>query len=311
MVARHRAAAAETVRLEHDPSVKDPRKTSGALADPHASLRNPQVRGLSKTDPSARTAPRRETGRAPHPNTKPQVRRPSRPVRGSRRTPCGASSERDRPGRGRKKSRSEAICPPVVPRSGAPSVTPNNSSSRFATGRPHPNRRHAGRDGEECNGRRALNAPSGSWYHQAARRIEAYTLDAATTPPQLCLGSRRALADLTATRTRWTRATQPPPAATGHAREPSAPRPGLPRAPPPQQHTRSPPPRAPSARSRACDPAHRRTAPDVPSPSEAHIPLDLAPRAPTPSPPPSPATTPSWPTPYSPPTDSGKPDRTP
>ncbi|GHJ24997.1 hypothetical protein TPA0909_66110 [Streptomyces albus] len=103
------------------------------------------------------------------------------------------------------------------------SVTPNNSSSRFATGRPHPNRRHAGRDGEECNGRRALNAPSGSWYHQAARRIDAYTLDAATTPPQMRLSSRRALADLTATRTRWTRATQPPPAATGHAREPSAP----------------------------------------------------------------------------------------
>ncbi|MEU2082355.1 DnaB-like helicase N-terminal domain-containing protein [Streptomyces albus] len=64
--------------------------------------------------------------------------------------------------------------------------------------------------------------------HQAARRIEAYTLDAATTPPQLCLSSRRALADLTATRTRWARATQPPPAATGHAREPSAPRTGPP-----------------------------------------------------------------------------------
>lgn len=48
-----------------------------------------------------------------------------------------------------------------------------------------------------------------------ARRIETFTDDPANTPHQLITGSRRALADLTALRARWQRATQPVPPATG------------------------------------------------------------------------------------------------
>ncbi len=43
--------------------------------------------------------------------------------------------------------------------------------------------------------------------HQVASRIEAFTDDPATTPYQLVVGSRRALADLSAMRTRWQHAT--------------------------------------------------------------------------------------------------------
>ncbi|MFD7320569.1 DnaB-like helicase N-terminal domain-containing protein [Streptomyces sp. NPDC059875] len=48
--------------------------------------------------------------------------------------------------------------------------------------------------------------------HQVACRIEAFTDNPATTPYQLVIGSRRALADLTAIRIRWQQATSPSPA---------------------------------------------------------------------------------------------------
>ncbi|MGW2721046.1 DnaB-like helicase N-terminal domain-containing protein [Streptomyces sp. NPDC001492] len=57
-----------------------------------------------------------------------------------------------------------------------------------------------------------------------AARITAYTDDPANTPHQLITGSRRALADLSALRTRWNRATAPTCASTG-APPRSAPRP--------------------------------------------------------------------------------------
>ncbi|MFE0087641.1 DnaB-like helicase N-terminal domain-containing protein [Streptomyces sp. NPDC058991] len=47
--------------------------------------------------------------------------------------------------------------------------------------------------------------------HHVGRRIEAFTDDPATTPYQLVIGSRRALADLSAVRTRWQHATSPAP----------------------------------------------------------------------------------------------------
>ncbi|TCR23034.1 DnaB-like helicase N-terminal domain-containing protein [Streptomyces sp. BK205] len=64
-----------------------------------------------------------------------------------------------------------------------------------------------------------------------AARITAYTDDPANTPHQLITGSRRALADLNALRTRWNRATAPKSASTG-APARSGPRP---RAGPPRQ----------------------------------------------------------------------------
>lgn len=72
--------------------------------------------------------------------------------------------------------------------------------------------------------------------HRIGRRIEAFTKDPATTPYQLVVGGRRALADLSAVRSRWQHATSPAPdsspARTGAA---AAPRAGPPRttAPPP------------------------------------------------------------------------------
>ncbi|MFF9785129.1 DnaB-like helicase N-terminal domain-containing protein [Streptomyces nigrescens] len=45
--------------------------------------------------------------------------------------------------------------------------------------------------------------------HHIGQRIEAFTEDPATTPYQLVVGSRRALADLSAVRTRWQHATSP------------------------------------------------------------------------------------------------------
>ncbi|MFD9967749.1 DnaB-like helicase N-terminal domain-containing protein [Streptomyces sp. NPDC059011] len=47
--------------------------------------------------------------------------------------------------------------------------------------------------------------------HHVGRRIEAFTDDPATTPYQLVIGSRRALADLSTVRTRWQHATSPAP----------------------------------------------------------------------------------------------------
>ncbi|WP_406326828.1 DnaB-like helicase N-terminal domain-containing protein [Streptomyces sp. NBC_00203] len=58
-----------------------------------------------------------------------------------------------------------------------------------------------------------------------AARITAYTDDPANTPHQLITGSRRALADLNALRTRWNRATAPTPAPSASTPARSAPRP--------------------------------------------------------------------------------------
>lgn len=67
--------------------------------------------------------------------------------------------------------------------------------------------------------------------HETGRRIEAYTDDPATTPYQLVIGSRRALADLNALRTRWDHATSPTPPGSRPARTKAAtpPRAGPPR----------------------------------------------------------------------------------
>ncbi|MEU4205940.1 DnaB-like helicase N-terminal domain-containing protein [Streptomyces sp. NPDC039022] len=66
--------------------------------------------------------------------------------------------------------------------------------------------------------RRALLAQA----HTTAQCIRAFTDDAANTPHQLATGSRRALADLTARRTRWQRATRSP----ATPRTPAVPRAG-------------------------------------------------------------------------------------
>ncbi|MEU7161907.1 DnaB-like helicase N-terminal domain-containing protein [Streptomyces chrestomyceticus] len=66
--------------------------------------------------------------------------------------------------------------------------------------------------------RRALLAQA----HTTALHIRAFTDDAANTPHQLATGSRRALADLTALRTRWQRATHTP----ATPRSPAVPRAG-------------------------------------------------------------------------------------
>ncbi|MEV7888430.1 DnaB-like helicase N-terminal domain-containing protein [Streptomyces sp. NPDC002817] len=58
-----------------------------------------------------------------------------------------------------------------------------------------------------------------------AARITAYADDPANTPHQLITGSRRALTDLNALRTRWNRATAPTPAPPASAPTRSAPRP--------------------------------------------------------------------------------------
>ncbi|MGD3109295.1 DnaB-like helicase N-terminal domain-containing protein [Streptomyces sp. YGL11-2] len=69
-------------------------------------------------------------------------------------------------------------------------------------------------------------------------RIAAYAHDPANTPHQLITGSRRALADLTALRTRWQRSTTPTPPAPRAPRSPALSRAG-------------PPPRATAAGTRA------------------------------------------------------------
>ncbi|MEU5833008.1 DnaB-like helicase N-terminal domain-containing protein [Streptomyces diacarni] len=66
--------------------------------------------------------------------------------------------------------------------------------------------------------------------HHTGRRIEAFTDDPATMPYQLVIGSRRALADLSATRTRLQHATSPEPATRpARTRTTAAPRAGPPR----------------------------------------------------------------------------------
>ncbi|WP_413100256.1 DnaB-like helicase N-terminal domain-containing protein [Streptomyces sp. Inha503] len=66
--------------------------------------------------------------------------------------------------------------------------------------------------------------------HHTGHRIEAFTDDPATTPYQLVVGSRRALANLSAIRSRWHHATAPEPT-TRHApaRATATPRAGPPR----------------------------------------------------------------------------------
>ncbi|MGW0137559.1 DnaB-like helicase N-terminal domain-containing protein [Streptomyces calvus] len=61
--------------------------------------------------------------------------------------------------------------------------------------------------------------------HESGRRIEAYTDDPTTTPYQLVIGSRRALADLSALRTRWNYATSPAPSSNRPSRTNTAPPP--------------------------------------------------------------------------------------
>lgn len=77
--------------------------------------------------------------------------------------------------------------------------------------------------------------------HHTGQRIEAYTDDPATTPHQLVAGSRRALADLSAVRTRWQHAISPPPTSNPtRTRATAAPRAGPPRttAPPTARNSR-------------------------------------------------------------------------
>ncbi|MFJ3620637.1 DnaB-like helicase N-terminal domain-containing protein [Streptomyces iakyrus] len=64
----------------------------------------------------------------------------------------------------------------------------------------------------------------------ACHRIEAFTEDPATTPYQFVVGSRRALAELSAVRTRWNRASTPAPTTSPPGTRTSAP----PRAGPPR-----------------------------------------------------------------------------
>ncbi|MGX1761958.1 DnaB-like helicase N-terminal domain-containing protein [Streptomyces lydicus] len=63
----------------------------------------------------------------------------------------------------------------------------------------------------ECWGERILQRSVLGTAHHTGQRIEAFTEDPATTPYQLIVGSRRALADLSAIRTRWQHATSPAP----------------------------------------------------------------------------------------------------
>ncbi|WP_405889846.1 replicative DNA helicase [Streptomyces sp. NBC_00133] len=79
-------------------------------------------------------------------------------------------------------------------------------------------------------GERILQRALLSQAHAVALRIETFTDDPANTPHQLIMGSRRALADLTALRARWQRTTLQPPTAA----RPRAPRtPTVSRAGPP------------------------------------------------------------------------------
>lgn len=66
--------------------------------------------------------------------------------------------------------------------------------------------------------------------HHIGRRIAAFTEDPATTPYQLVVGSRRALADLSAVRARWQHATSPAPVSrSARTRGTAAPRTSAPR----------------------------------------------------------------------------------
>ncbi|MFE1199575.1 DnaB-like helicase N-terminal domain-containing protein [Streptomyces olivaceoviridis] len=71
-------------------------------------------------------------------------------------------------------------------------------------------------------GERILHRSVLATAHQVGRRIESFTDDPANSPYQLVVGSRRALTELTAIRTRWQQATspatRPPPRTTRAAR---------------------------------------------------------------------------------------------
>ncbi|MFF7655756.1 DnaB-like helicase N-terminal domain-containing protein [Streptomyces sp. NPDC007983] len=69
--------------------------------------------------------------------------------------------------------------------------------------------------------------------HHIGRRIEAFTDAPATTPYQLVVCSRRALADLSAVRTRWHHATSPAATRTARTGARASPRAGPPRTTPP------------------------------------------------------------------------------
>ncbi|MFF8447674.1 DnaB-like helicase N-terminal domain-containing protein [Streptomyces leeuwenhoekii] len=78
-----------------------------------------------------------------------------------------------------------------------------------------------------CLGERILHRAVLATAHHTGHRIEAFTDDPANTPYQLIVGSRRALADLTALRTRWHQATTPQPATrSARRRAKAAPRAG-------------------------------------------------------------------------------------
>ncbi|WP_274912515.1 DnaB-like helicase N-terminal domain-containing protein [Streptomyces sp. WZ-12] len=79
-------------------------------------------------------------------------------------------------------------------------------------------------------GERILHRSLLTTAHHVARHIETLTDDPATTPHQLLLGSRRALAGLNAVRARWHQATSPTPTPTPRApKAPARPRAGPPR----------------------------------------------------------------------------------
>ncbi|MFE0188022.1 DnaB-like helicase N-terminal domain-containing protein [Streptomyces sp. NPDC058989] len=77
-------------------------------------------------------------------------------------------------------------------------------------------------------GERVLDRALLARAHTVAVRVLAFTDDPANTPHQLITGSRRALADLTALRTRWQHATAPSPTRPRASRTPAATRAGPP-----------------------------------------------------------------------------------
>ncbi|MFE7116506.1 DnaB-like helicase N-terminal domain-containing protein [Streptomyces sp. NPDC057654] len=98
--------------------------------------------------------------------------------------------------------------------------------------------------------------------HHTGHRIQAYADDPASTPYQLVTGSRRALADLTAARTRWQHATTPQranrPTRARSTRATAAPRAGPPRTTPPPA-ARDPAPPVPGPLPRAAARREHRT----------------------------------------------------
>ncbi|QNE74568.1 DnaB-like helicase N-terminal domain-containing protein [Streptomyces finlayi] len=88
-------------------------------------------------------------------------------------------------------------------------------------------------------GERVLQRSLLATTRHVGRRIEAFTNDPATTPYQLVVGSRRALADLSSLRTRWQHATSSPTPAQRTGRPKATKATAVPRAGPPR--TTAPP----------------------------------------------------------------------